>query len=107
MNVIDQILEGKRQIIEIDGMRYHSHSFILAELSFYALNKEKNACKANFEDLFLADIQTLFLSEVKELTDEIDKDKKDYRRILDEIADNAAVLCGMVANIMDEIKKEK
>jgi len=107
IKIIDEILEQKRQIIEIDGMRYHSASFILSELSFYALNKEKNACKGDFEDLFLEDILSLLNSEVIELQYEINANKKDNRRILEEVADVAALLSGMVANIIDSIKKEK
>ncbi len=109
MNIIDDIIDKKEwiQIIEIENMRYHSHSFILAKLSFYALNKEKNACKPNFEDLFLEDIMTLLHSEIKELQEEVNKEKIDYRRMLEEIADNAAVLVGMTAHIMHKINKQK
>lgn len=116
MDLIDSILKSNFKNISVNdyeslrkisyGERYQIESIIIGILSSYALNKEKNACKPNFEDLFLADIQTLLLSEVKELTEEVDKDKKDYKRMLEEIADNAAVLAGMVANVMHEIDKQ-
>lgn len=117
MDLIDSILKSDLKNISVGdyeslrqisyGERYQIESIIISLLSSYALNKEKNACKPNFEDLFLADIMTLLHSEIKELTEETDKDKKDYRRILEEIADCAAVLSGMSAHIMHEINKQK
>jgi len=88
-------------------MRYHSASYTLAALSFYALNKEKNASKGNFEDIRLARILSLFLLESKELVDEVHRDPIDYRKTLEEIADCAALLTGMTANIMHKIREEK
>jgi len=113
MNIIDAILkvDGLPGLDHFDyskiGSRYYKESNLIFILSNYALNKEKNACKGDFEDIRLQRILSLFLLESKELVDEVHRDPIDYRKTLEEIADCAALLSGMIANIMHEINKQK
>ena len=115
MDIIDGLLEVKDKIKLTEALfsdtnskkRYIHESFFIGALAEYALNKEKNKCKPQFEDLFLCDIMQIFLSEVKELEHEIIQDKGDPRRQLEEIADCAASLVGMVVNIRDKLSRIK
>jgi NTP pyrophosphatase (non-canonical NTP hydrolase) len=83
-----------------DSYRYQIESLLLGELAWYALNKPKNVNKPNFEDLNIVDILGHLVEEMHELTYEFKKETFDYERILSEIGDCAAMLCGMLAWIM-------
>jgi len=119
MDIIDSIIKYKNTIelgnILLDDAnsrhgtirRYESESTIIGILADYALNKEKNKCKPHFEDLFLCDIMQIFLSEVRELEHEIIQERGDPRRQLEEIADCAASLVGLVVNIRDRLNRAK
>jgi len=117
MNIVDSLMTIKdfdELFIELlkgksdrDWTRYEPETVILGCLAEYALNKEKNKCKPNFENLFSCDIFTIFESEVKELQHEIIQDKIDPRKAFEEIADCAAVLVGLLANLRDTIKRAK
>lgn len=104
MNIIKSIInmknskEYKEQKNEI---RYEFESSLIGILSRYALNKEKNIIKPKFEGLELIDIFTHLMSEVHEVKNELNQSKVDYEKVLDEIADCAALLTGLVAYIIE------
>lgn len=106
MNVLEKLINGEDTEFQVSG-RYVRGSMVLALLSNYALNKEKNICKPDFEDLFIEDIFKLFTSEVEELQREVNSDVKNYERMLDEMADCAALIVGMYVNIADSLKRKK
>lgn len=115
MNIIDCLLSIKDDgkacepiIYETDsderGDRYYFGSIFIGLLAEYALNKEKNKCKPDFEDLFPCDIMQILLSEIRELEHEVIQDKRDPRRILEEVADCAASIVGLIVNLRDSLK---
>jgi NTP pyrophosphatase (non-canonical NTP hydrolase) len=85
--------------------RYFQECFQIAQLAHYALNKEKNATKAKFEDLSLNYVHFLLTEEVEELSKEVNSPNLNIDRILEEMADCAACLVGMYANIMSKMKQ--
>lgn len=115
MNIIDGLLTIREDNELLDKVinegvkkdyksRYESECVFTGLLAEYALNKEKNKCKPNFENLFTCDVFTILLSEIKELENEIIREKIDPRRAFEEIADCAAVLVGLVVNLRDKLK---
>lgn len=117
MNIIEAIFKAKdkKEILRImdyssqrPNHRYPDESLFLCFLSEYALNKEKNLNKPNFEGLELIDIFTHLISEIFEIKYELNQKKVDYKRVIDEIADCAGLLTGLIAYIVehknDEIK---
>lgn len=88
--------------------RYVTESHYLSALSTYALNKSKNYYKGDFEDVQLDTIFDLLKLEIDELHQElmVHKQKENYERIIDEIADCAAFLTGMLARLSKESESE-
>ena len=81
--------------------RYPYESLIVGFLSAYALNKEKNKNKPKFEGLELMEIFNHLVSEIHEVRFELNNEKIDYERVLNEIADCSALLAGLIAYIME------
>lgn len=80
--------------------RYLYESILLGRLSQHALNKSKNVNKPKFEGLELIEIYAHFREEVRELKIELTKDKIDYELTLEELADCAGLLTGLLAYII-------
>jgi len=111
MKFIESLLKSNikrldaREFIDIthNWKRYNTESALLSLLSSYSLNKEKNKNKGNFEDIPLEKVIHLFVLELKELRFELMKDEKeiDYERGLEEVADVAACLTGILSKMLD------
>jgi hypothetical protein len=110
MNIIDAIIKSnsKKEIFRIfehhytrPVKRYADESLFICFLAEYALNKDKNINKPNFEGLELIDIFTHLVSEIFEIKYELNQEKIDFNRLLNEIADCAGLLAGLVAYIIE------
>lgn len=108
MDIVKVVLESKNiaqafKLINLDFVksRYAHESLVIGYLAAYALNKEKNKNKPNFEDLILLDIFSHLVSEVQELKHELKQDKIDYERVLSEVSDIAALCVGITAWVME------
>lgn len=97
-SVIDDILNDKIRYIEY---RYAKESSFIGILANYALNKEKNKIKGKFEDINLEKLWSLMVDEFQELHSEIfNKENIEFERVLEEIADAAASLTGILVKVL-------
>lgn len=111
MKAIDYIKNN--ELYEIQGSRYAYACFILGKLAQYALNKEKNASKENFEDMEFPLILEKLYEEQIELNREffdiltVQEVKKDinFENSIEEMADVAGCCAGLIAKILKEIDK--
>lgn len=110
MNIIDAILKSntKKEVYRImennfkrPRERYPDESLFVCFLAEYALNKEKNMLKPKFEGLELIDIFTHLVSEIYEVKHELNQEKINFKKVLDEIADCAGLLAGLIAYILE------
>lgn len=87
--------------------RYSKEILKIACLGSYALNKEKNINKGDFETISLEKIYYLLSQELLELQAEVFKNPQNYERMLEEMADVIACIVGMYAKIMTLIRAEE
>lgn len=107
-NMIHAILNDNVKRYRATGERYIRESELICGLSNYALNKEKNKVKGNFEDESLIKLLNNLTEEKIELEKEFvfyignNKDIKeiDFERVLEKIADVAASLTGVLVKVL-------
>lgn len=110
---------NQNMVQEISGDRYHELSFFLGKLAQYALNKEKNSSKDNFEDMSTQNIFQLLVDELHELKSELfNWDHSlapaflphlngNEEKMIEELADVAGCCVGLLAKILKEISKNE
>jgi len=123
MTIIDELLAQKSAQEAALGdetrleprSRYCYETTILGHLARYALNKPKNIGKEAFEKLTKTYLMILLEQEIVELEEELffwtedgyrNSKMYDPEKALEELADCAATLTGILVKIMKEIKED-